>query len=182
MNKNHLLKIFLLVIILIIIHKKMNGTENMENIYDDKKLISIIENASLSHIKLVDKNKVWNLGLGVNKFTFMGKDRNNPRFKTIFGTYDILTTDILSRKILSLSKNNIKLSNSINQFLINIYGKIKENKNLKKYLLSLNLINMNGLPIHINNTQENLMLNQIKIMLVLLSKEDTEKINKLFKK
>ena len=154
----------------------MNKTENenMENIYNDKKLISIIDNISLLHIKLVEKGQVWNLGLG--------KDLNNPRFKTQFGMYDILMTDTLSKKILAISNNNQKLSNSINQILIKIYGKIKENNNLKKYLLSLNLINNNGLPIHIDNTMQNLMLNQIKIMMVVVSKEDTDKINQIFKK
>ena len=54
--------------------------------------------------------------------------------------------------------------------MIEIYGEIENNNELKMYLKFMNLINENAMPSFINECDEVLLNNKIKIILVTLPK------------
>ncbi len=88
--------------------------------------------------------------------------------------YNIIQIDSLAFKIFQMTKQNPKLLKVINESIIKIYGEIQANEKLKKYLEFNNLINDKGLPIFINENKDNLLINQIKILLVTIDKKDIE--------
>lgn len=93
--------------------------------------------------------------------------------KLRFGHYiDIIKFEELSYKILNKAKKNKKLLEIINQKAINIYGEIKKNKNLANYLKFNNLINSSNLPVFINEAPDMYLLNEIKIILLTMDKND----------
>ena len=57
---------------------------------------------------------------------------------------------------------------------VEIYGEIKNNPNLKNYLLFNNLINAESMPIFINEADEVLLTNKIKIILITMKKSDLQ--------
>jgi hypothetical protein len=88
--------------------------------------------------------------------------------------YDIIKIDEMTHKIFNQTKNNQELLEKIKLRLIDIYGEIQSNEEMKKFLKFNNLINDEGLPIFINESPEVLLLNEIKILLITLPKEQIE--------
>ena len=80
----------------------------------------------------------------------------------------------MTHKIFNQTKNNQELLEKIKLRLIDIYGEIQSNEEMKKFLKFNNLINDEGLPIFINESPEVLLLNEIKILLITLPKEQIE--------
>jgi hypothetical protein len=79
----------------------------------------------------------------------------------------------LEKKVYDITKlalKDKKLKKLIDKKTIEIYREIKNNDELKMYLKFMNLINNNCLPIFINECEEVLLSNKIKIILVTLPK------------
>lgn len=93
---------------------------------------------------------------------------NNLRYDK-FNQIDL---DEFSIKILTIAKKNPSIERTIKQKMIEIYKHILDNKELRSYLRFNNLINQNNLPIFINESDELLLLNEIKIILITMPKND----------
>ncbi len=93
--------------------------------------------------------------------------------------YDIINVNELSFKIHQLVKEDPKLLELIESITIKIYGELDSNDKLKHFLEFNNLINSKGLPIFINENKENLLINQIKILLVTMPEKEFNMINLL---
>ena len=64
----------------------------------------------------------------------------------------------------ALKDNNLKIKIKNKMFLI--YNKIQTNNELKTYLKFINLINEDGLPIFINESESVVLANEVKIILI----------------
>lgn len=80
-----------------------------------------------------------------------------------------LDIDEHSHKITKLALKDDTLRKMIDEKILQIYGIIITNDKLKMYLKMLNLIDESGLPIFLNEADEILLNNKIKIILVTLS-------------
>ena len=90
---------------------------------------------------------------------------NKLNYNTIYIPLDI---DERVYQITKLALKDNKLRKIIDNKIIEIYGEIKNNDKLNIYLKFMNLINDNGLPSFINECDEVLLSNKIKIILVTL--------------
>jgi hypothetical protein len=90
---------------------------------------------------------------------------NKLNYNTIYIPLDI---DERVYQITKLALKDNKLRKIIDNKIIEIYGEIKNNEKLNIYLKFMNLINDNGLPSFINECDEVLLSNKIKIILVTL--------------
>ena len=99
---------------------------------------------------------------------------NNLRYNY---KYNIIQIDELTFKLFKIAKKDKQLLKIIKKKLIKIYGEIKKNGELKSFLKFNNLINNDGLPIFINEHSDNLLLNEIKILLITMPKKEFELIN-----
>ena len=85
--------------------------------------------------------------------------------------YDPLKMFKLNENVFHITKlalQNTNLRKYIDYKIIKIYEQIRINSKLKKYLKFLNLINNDGIPIFINESDEVLLSNKIKIILITL--------------
>jgi hypothetical protein len=97
-------------------------------------------------------------------------DINKLNYNTI---YDPLTIFKLDKRVFYITKlalKNKKIRKIIDKKIIEIYGEIKNNNELKMYLKFMNLINDDGMLSFINECDEVLLSNKIKIILVTLPK------------
>lgn len=88
----------------------------------------------------------------------------------------IVEINSLVGKIYKLASQNKKLENIIKSKLVDIYGEIKINPELKSFLLFNNLINQENLPIFINESESVILQNEIKILLITMEKSQYDKI------
>lgn len=91
-------------------------------------------------------------------------------------TINVIRFEELCYKIMLKAKKDKKLLESIKQKVIKIYGEINRNKNLANYLKFNNLINNSNLPVFINEVQDVVLLNEIKIIVLTMNKNDFENI------
>jgi hypothetical protein len=89
---------------------------------------------------------------------------------------DIIKFEELCYKILNKAKKDKKLLEIIRQKAIQIYGEINKNKELANYLKFNNLINGSNLPVFINESPDVYLLNEIKIIILTMDKNDFENI------
>jgi hypothetical protein len=108
-----------------------------------------------------------------NLYNIIQKQISEPYY------YDRLLVDELSFKLYKKAINDNKLKNIIKTRVFSILSNLKDNEKLRNYLLFNNLINEDNMLIFINEYQENVLLNEIKIILVLMNKNDLEQIKKL---
>jgi hypothetical protein len=106
-------------------------------------------------------------------FCYKYKEKFNDE-KKISQIIYIIKIYEMTHKIFNQTKNNQELLEKIKLRLIDIYGEIQSNEEMKKFLKFNNLINDEGLPIFINESPEVLLLNEIKILLITLPKEQIE--------
>jgi hypothetical protein len=92
-------------------------------------------------------------------------DTNKLTYNKFYLPLDI---DERVNKITKMALKDKKLKKIINSKMIDIYEKIQNNQDLKMYLKFVNLINNEGLPSFINESEEIVLSNQIKIILVTL--------------
>jgi len=96
--------------------------------------------------------------------------------KLRFGHYvDVIKLEEMSYKILNKAKKDRKILETINKKAIEIYGEIKRNEELANYLKFNNLINNLNLPVFINESHDMYLLNEIKIIVLTMNKNDFEK-------
>ncbi len=86
--------------------------------------------------------------------------------------YDIIKIDELAHKLVYLCNNYKNINQAIKLKLVDIYGEIKENDELKAYLKLMNLVDDNGIPLFINEAPDVSLFNQVKILLVTLPKSN----------
>ena len=103
-------------------------------------------------------------------------DNVNHEKLRIGHTINVIRFEELCYKIMLKAKKDKKLLESIKQKVIKIYGEINRNKNLANYLKFNNLINDSNLPIFINEVQDVVLLNEIKIIVLTMNKNDFENI------
>lgn len=84
--------------------------------------------------------------------------------------YVPLDVDERAHQITKAALKDKKLRKIIENKIIGIYGEIKNNYELKMYLKFMNLINEDGMPSFINECDEVLLNNKVKIILVTLPK------------
>lgn len=89
---------------------------------------------------------------------------------------DIIKFEELCYKILNKAKKDKKLLEIIRQKAIQIYGEINTNQKLANYLKFNNLINSSNLPIFINESQDVYLLNEIKIIILTMNKNNFENL------
>jgi hypothetical protein len=80
--------------------------------------------------------------------------------------------NIFNDKAYQLTKKALKdneLKKIIESKMIEIYGEIINNESLKQYLKFINLINEEGKPIFMNESEEVLLLNKVKILLIVMN-------------
>jgi len=98
----------------------------------------------------------------------------NPEKLRIGHTINVIRFEELCHKILSKAKKDKKLFDLIKQKVIKIYGKLNTNKDLAKYLKFNNLINNSNLPVFINEAEDVILINEIKILVLTMNKKDFE--------
>ena len=103
-------------------------------------------------------------------------DNVNHEKLRIGDTINVIRFEELCYKIMLKAKKDKKLLESIKQKVIKIYGEINRNKNLANYLKFNNLINNSNLPVFINEVQDVVLLNEIKIIVLTMNKNDFENI------
>ena len=90
--------------------------------------------------------------------------------------YDNIKIDEMTGKLLKQAKNDPEIKKKIKSKLIDVYGEIKNNQELRDYLKFNNLINDDNLPIFINESDDLELANEIKIYLITLPKKEFEKM------
>ena len=80
--------------------------------------------------------------------------------------YNVLDIDEKTGEILKKSINNPIMKRTIKKKMVSIYQEILQNEKLKEFLLFNNLINKQGLPAFINECEEVVLSNEIKIILL----------------
>jgi len=91
---------------------------------------------------------------------------------------NVIRFEELCYKIMIEAKKNKKLLELIKQKIIKIYGEIIKNKDLAKYLKFNNLLDSSNLPVFINEDEDMLLLNEIKIIVLTMDKNNFENIIK----
>lgn len=91
----------------------------------------------------------------------------------------IIELNDMTGKLYKMAIQNKNLENIIKTKLIQIYGEIKLNTELKKFLLFNNLIGQNNLPIFINESDSVILQNEIKILLITMEKQNYNKIKNI---
>ena len=90
--------------------------------------------------------------------------------KTIEGpshfNYSIIKMDEAIGKIVKKALLDNDLKKKIKDKMFLIYNKIQANDELKTYLKFINLINEDGLPIFINESESVVLANEVKIILI----------------
>jgi hypothetical protein len=159
LKSNNLFKIFLLISLFLI--------------YKTHKKIALILTVfiGLYYFSVSNENFTENK-LTVDKAI----DNINPDKLRIGHSIDIIRFEELSYKIMLKAKKDKKLLELIKQKIINIYGEIKRNKKLANYLKFNNLINDSNLPVFINEVPDVILLNEIKIIVLTMNKNDFENI------
>lgn len=89
---------------------------------------------------------------------------------------NIIRFEELCYKIVNKAKKDRKLLETIKQKTIKIYGEINRNKKLANYLKFNNLINSQNLPVFINEAPDVYLLNEVKIIVLTMNKNDFENI------
>jgi hypothetical protein len=89
---------------------------------------------------------------------------------------NIIKFEELCYKIVNKAKKDRKLLETIKQKTIKIYGEINRNKKLADYLKFNNLINSQNLPVFINEASDVYLLNEVKIIVLTMNKNDFENI------
>jgi len=97
-------------------------------------------------------------------------DVNKLEYNTLYGPNGIFELDKKSLYITKIALNNNKLRKIIENKMIGIYEKIKNKEELKIYLKFMNLIREDGLPSFINECDEILLNNKIKIIIATMPK------------
>ena len=148
------------ILVIILIYKRLNTefflqkTKRNLSKYKSKELVDIFDEFDVNNI-----HYNYNLEL-INDVAHVIKDKMDPELEKV-----------------------------INEKIIDVYVLIKKNNDIKNYLKFMNLVGESGLPsfIEINRTtamsktnlisKEIILLNEIKILLVLMPKD---KLNKIF--
>lgn len=104
-------------------------------------------------------------------------DIDKLEYNTFYDSNDIFKLDKISLYITKLALKDNKLRKIIENKMIGIYEKIKNKQELKIYLKFMNLIREDGIPSFINECDEILLNNKIKIIISTLPNY----YNKLFK-
>lgn len=86
--------------------------------------------------------------------------------------YDIIKIDEISNKLVYLCKYYEQINKAVKSKLVDIYKEIKQNDELKNYLKFINLVDENGTPLFINESQDVSLFNQVKILLVTLPNKE----------
>lgn len=97
-------------------------------------------------------------------------DVTKLNYNTIYDPLQIFIFDKRVFYITKLALKNKKIRKIIDEKMIEINGEIKNNNELKMYLKFMNLINGNGMLSFINESDEVLLSNKIKIILITLPK------------
>jgi hypothetical protein len=154
---NQLFKIFSLIIPFIIFKNNTKIAFLFSSLFV---LVYICNFESFDDIKSIPVDKVIN-SLDIKKLN-----------------YNIIHSPIIIDELtFKLTKKAIRekdFRKIIENKIIQIFREIKNNNNLKIYLKFMNLINQYGLPSFINECDEVLLSNQIKIILVTMSKLDLD--------
>ena len=88
---------------------------------------------------------------------------NKPNLKFNYNPVEI---DEMTHKIFNESKNDPELVQKIKSRMVNVYSEINNDEKIKKFLKFNNLINDDGFPIFINESDDVLLKNEIKILLL----------------
>jgi len=132
--------------------------------YKNRDKFSNQPNSSNKNIKLNQYNKNrLNLGNIIKKI----ESNEVINYKYNY-SYNPVSVDELTNMIMKKAREDINLMNKIKSKLVNIYGEIKENGELRNYLLFNNLINLENMPIFIDESAEVLLFNEIKILVLTL--------------
>jgi hypothetical protein len=97
-------------------------------------------------------------------------DVNKLNYNTFDSHFDIIELDRKAVHITKAALKDKKLKKIIENKMIEIYGEIKNNDELKMYLKFMNLIREDSMPSFINECEEVLLNNKIKIILMTLPK------------
>lgn len=81
--------------------------------------------------------------------------------------YDIIKINETAYDILEKCKLDSEFTKTLNKSMVEIYKEIKNNSDLKNYLVMMNLISDDGFPLFINKGKEMLLFNEIKIQLII---------------
>ncbi len=103
-----------------------------------------------------------------NRFEHFVNMINNQEEKPFFYKYDKIQVDEYANTIVFLSRYYPDIKKYINETMITIYNEIKTNDRFRNFLLFNNLINSEGMPLFINESEEVLLFNQVKIILIFL--------------
>lgn len=104
-----------------------------------------------------------------NILNINNNNKSQEKFK-----YDKIQVDDASKNMLSFAKNNEDYKKMIQMKMVDVYGLINSNKEIKNFLIFNNLIDNNGMPLYSHVNEESKLLNEIKILLVvsiILSKQ-----------
>jgi hypothetical protein len=91
----------------------------------------------------------------------------------------IIEINDITGKLYKMTNQNNNLEKIIKSKLVEIYGEIKINTELKNFLLFNNLINNENLPVFINESESVILQNEIKILLLTMEKSSYNKIKNL---
>lgn len=95
---------------------------------------------------------------------------NKLNYNSLYDPFDIFELDKKALHITKAALKDKKLKKIIENKMIGIYGEIKNNDELKMYLKFMNLIREDGIPSFIDECEEVLLNNKIKIILTTLPK------------
>lgn len=157
---NDIFKIFLLILPFIIFRS------NYKFAFLISLFLLLINNYESFTNTTIDLNKMFEI-LDVKKLNYTRQIMPNQ-------------IEIISHKITKKALKENKLRQIIDQKIIEIYGEITNNNNLMEYLRFNNLVNKDGLPIFINESDEVLLKNQIKIILFLIPNNELDKIKDIY--
>lgn len=159
LKSNNLFKIFLLISLFLIFktHKKIGMILSILVIFY---YCSCYPEKFTETILTVDK-AIENVNSGKLRY---GHNINLIRF------------DELCYKIAKKAKVDRKLFETIKQTAIKIYGEINKNIELSNYLKFNNLINSENFPIFINESPDVYLLNEVKIIVLIMNKNDFENL------
>lgn len=114
----------------------------------------------------INNNKVYNNFTNTNdlKNLILSMNTKNLRYNY---RYDTLKIDNYSKQIANIAKNDKLLYKIIKQKSVEIYQEILNNNKIREFLMFNNLIHLDGFPLFIKESDEVLLINEIKILLLL---------------
>lgn len=123
----------------------------------------------------VNNNKVYNNFTNTNdlKNLILSMNTKNLRYNY---KYDTIKIDNYSKEIAKIAMNDNLLYKIIKQKTVEIYQEILINNEIREFLMFNNLIHLDGFPLFIKESEQVLLINEIKILLLLMPQDKFNKI------